>query len=999
MKRVNFIQITALALSFVYHTAAFSADVNIAKYRVVTHSSSHDVNQCGHLVVDGCPQSYWEAFYRDKDQWLLIDLAEPQYTSQITIDWGENYGVDYSVTVVQTKDSESHTIYETTQGEGGHQTISFEKREVQFVRININKNLESIRGCTIGEVAVMGDDQNRFVASQVNNISSDDLSLDGQGWRVQSAAFVEDEASDISKVGYNDKEWIPATVPGTVLADYYNFGALPDPLFGDNMHQISDSFFSGNDFWYRTTISLPQSVDGKRLYLNFAGVNYRSQIYFNGVRIGAIDGAFHRGEFEITDLVNPSGDNVVAVLVGNNDNWVSGSFKVIKKTLGCATTNGDMLGLDGPTSLAAAGWNWLPIIKGRNNGIWNSVTLVARNDVEIIDPWVETDLMLPDTTRANLTIRAGVKNNSSKGVEGVVRAKFNKTTIELPITLSANEERQIILTKEDFKELSIKNPKLWWPNGYGEQNLINMNLEFVVGDKLSDTKSFDFGVREFDYVVENDILFIYCNGYRIQLKGGNWGLPEAMMRLDREDYDLRVMLHKEANFNMIRNWLGMTNREEFYDACDKYGILIFDDFWLANPANGPAASDLDLFMANAQDKIKWVRKHPSLVLYCGRNEGLPPVKFDFAMRRDCEALDGTRHYVANSADKPLSGFGPYDVREPAWYFENRGATFHSEVGIIAIPEVESFRKMMPEENLWPINNMWAIRDYQAPRSFRYTTMLDGRYGESNSIEEYSRRAQLQNYETSKALFECLQSRQGSGMLLWMSQSAWPSLICQLYDHYLEYTASYFAVKRACSPIHILYDSAHGKVKVANNTRSDIKGVKATATIYDKKGSVVWTTSQTADIAVATTEALIDLKHTAAEHVQYLKLELTQKGKTISENFYWLENSAGNCLDLNDLKEADVSMSIKERRVDGRCVAEVTLTNNSDEVSLLNKLRLKDKESGESILPIIYSDSYVSLMPGQSCTLTLHVDQSIIEGRDVEIHLEGWNTKHIVEAIF
>ncbi len=993
-----------LFLAVVSHTMAMATE-NVAKLRVVYHSSSIDAHQCGHLVVDGCKESYWEANQKDKDQWLLIDLGEQgAKASSIVIDWGENFATDYSVELLDSPKGKGKTIFQTSNGEGGEQTITLPSQNVRFLKIDVNTVREPIRGCTIREVAVMGESQGRFIPSSVASISATDLSLNGDIWRVQNASFVKECPKEISQAGYNDTEWSPARVPGTILGDYYNFGAVSDPLYGEDMHQISDRFFSGNDFWYRSSINIPSEVEGTRLFLNFDGINYRSEIFFNGEKLGRIDGAFQRGEFEITDLVNASEPNTVAVLVHHNDNWVSGSFKVIKKALGAATTNGDMLGLDGPTSLAAAGWNWLPIIKGRNNGIWNSVSLSSRSDVSIEDPWVTTQLNSPENTEARLTIKAGIKNSSEREVEGVLRASFDKTVVELPVKMGAMEQREVSLDSEQFKKLTIKNPKLWWPNGYGEQNLTNIKLEFIEdgkdgkGGKVSDSESFNFGIREFGYEIVNKVLFISCNGYRIQLKGGNWGLPEAMMRLDSEGYDLRVKLHKEANFNMIRNWIGMTNHKEFYEACDRHGILIFDDFWLANPANGPAAQDEDLFMANACDKIKWVRKYPSLVFYCGRNEGTPPLTLDLKMRKVCDELDGSRYYVSNSADAPLSGFGPYDVREPAWYFQYRGATLHSEIGIIAIPEIESLKKMMPEENLWPINNMWAVRDYQAPRSFKYTDMLNEKYGESSSVEEYSNKAQLQNFETSKAMFECLQDKQGSGMLLWMSQSAWGSLICQLYDHYLEYTSAYFGVKNACSPLHVFYNSLSGEVRLANNTREPLKGATVKATIYDYQGSVVWSKSSNIDVAIATTSTLFPLEYTPTERTLFLELELTQKGKKISDNFYWLSNSEGHCQDLNELKRCDVSMKVKKSVGTESIVAEVTLTNSSDEIALLNKVKVKESESGESILPVIYDDNYVSLRPAQSKTITLTIDRSLIEGKEVELHLEGWNTSCLTVAL-
>ncbi len=993
MKNNIWLLFAFIVTSSLFATQAQAQEENIAKYRVATHSSSIDVNQCGHLAVDGDRESYWEAKHNDKDQWILIDLGDVFEPQGIIIDWGANHATRYEVLAMSELDSSGRVIYQNEQGEGGREQIEIaEGGAFRYLKIKAIEVLEPIRGCTINEVEVLGEPQGRFTESSTFNISAEELSLNGSHWRVQSAAFVSEEPQEVAKSNYNDQLWIPATVPGTILGDYYNFGALPDPLFGENMHQISDSFFSGNDFWYRTTLAFPSEMEGKRLYINFAGVNYRSKIYFNGQYLGAIDGAFQRGEFEVTQAVSFDEPNTLAVLVEHNDNWVSGSFKVIKKSLGAQTTNGDMLGLDGPTSLASAGWNWLPIVKGRNNGIWNNVSVISRQDVSIIDPWVISKLNLPDTTRADLTIRTTLKNSSAREVSGLLKAQFDDVTISHNILLEANSQKEITLSAEEFKDLRINNPKLWWPNGYGAQELKKLKLEFVEQGVVSDSEELNFGIREFEYKIEDKVLFVYCNGYRIQLKGGNWGLPEAMMRLDYEDYLLRVKLHKDANFNMIRNWIGMTNREEFYAACDKYGILIFDDFWLANPANGPAAQDLDLFMANAEDKIKWVRKHPSLVLYCGRNEGTPPLKFDNAMRASVEELDGSRFYVSNSADKPLSGFGPYDVRAPKWYFEYRGATFHSEIGIIAIPEVESLRKMMPEENLWPINNMWAIHDYQDPRSQRYTTMLNERYGECESVEEYSAKAQLQNYETSKALFECMQSKQGSGMLLWMSQSAWPSLICQLYDHYLEYTSAYFAVKKACSPIHIFYDFALSEIRVANNTLSDLDGLHAKATLYDRNGNSKWQRSCDLGVAEGSTQAAFAFDCDAAEQVQYLRLELLHNGKLVGDNFYWVDNVDGNCLDINDLKSCNVEMSISTIYDPNKCVAEVTLKNNSSQISLLNKIKVKNRQTHESILPIIYSDNYISLLPGEERTLILSFSAEGIAKDDIVFCLEGWNTQ-------
>ena len=967
---------------------------DIAEYRVVTHTSSIDQDHCGHLVVDGSMETYWESHdKRDKSPALTIDLESQKQIGNIVINWRYNPATKLELELLNEAETKSLKTFQKSIANDTKTIVEIGGIQARYLKLNFSGISNSVRGCVINEVEVNGKGKNRYYSSKVSLISGNNLSLNGDKWRVQNVSLVKEDIEEIVSANYDDTKWIPVRVPGTVLEAYYTFGALPDPLYGDNMHQISDAFFSGNNFWYRTKVRFNEKEKSQRFFLNFSGINWKSEIYFNGKYLGRIDGAYHRGEFEVTDHINWNQDNTVLVLVYHPDHWVSGTAKVISKTLGCRTTNGDNLGFDSPTCLASAGWNWLPIIKGRNIGIWNDVYFRRGNNVSINDPWVSAILPLPDTTKADLTIRTTLKNHSLKTVKGKLLAEFDKLKIEYPVSLLPNEEKQVSFDKHDFPKLQINNPKLWWPNGYGQQNLTDLNLQFVEDDQISDEKTITFGIRQLDYKVVDQVLTVYCNGYKILLRGGNWGLPEAMMRCDSAGYDLRVKLHKDAHFNMIRNWLGMTGHEEFYKACDRYGILIFDDFWLANPNDGPNPDNFIMFMDNVRDKIKWVRKHPSLALYCGRNEGLPLLEYDTAMKQETELLDGTRHYISHSAAGTVTGLGPYDVQDINWYFANRGKTFHTELGIIAIPEKESIQKMMPEKYWWPISNMWAIHDYQFDRSFKFTDRLNNRYGEAAGVEDYCEKAQLLNYESAKAMFECLQSNQSSGLLLWMSQSAWPSLICQLYDHYFEYTSAFFAAKKACSQIHVFYDPLQNLIRAANNTKSEIMDARLNATIFNKNGEKQWEQSMVSDLAIAEATTFFELAFKSREEVEFLKLELRNKeGKLLNDNFYWLENKQGDCKDLNSLPQAEVSMDIVSKSQDKVFTAEITLKNGSNSVSLLNKLKLKEKETGESILPVFFDDDYISLLPHEEKIIRLQVDKKLIKNRKVELQLEGWNTK-------
>jgi len=817
-------------------------------------------------------------------------------------------------------------------------------------------------------------------------------SLNGNDWYLQQAQLLYEKPEQISSASYNVAAWLRAKVPGTVLEPYVAAGVYPDPCYADNMNAIPDEFFSGNDFWYRKSLAGISKLKGKRYFINFKGINWKSDIYFNGKLLGKINGAFQRADFEITDLIAVNQQNVLAVLVHHIDNWQPGKAKVTRKYLGAPTTNGDLSGYDSPAFLAASGWNWLPIVRGRNTGIWNDVTLTECGNVSIHDSWVNSRLALPDTTKAVLTVTTTLKNHSNKELNGELKVSFAGKTISLAVQIGAGQSKEIELNARQFSELNVRNPKLWWPNGYGAQHLYEAEVSFVESNVVTDRQHFQFGIREITPKVKNNILFLYCNGERILVRGGNWGLPEVMLRCDSAGYNLRVRLHKEANLNMIRNWVGQTGHEAFYNACDKYGILIWDDFWLANPVDGPVPNDTAMFMSNVRDKIKWVRKHASVALYCGRNEGLPPAALDSAMNKATKTLDGSRLYLSESAKGIVSGLGPYDVRPVKWYFENRGFTFHSELGIIAFPEAESMRRMLPEKYWWPINNMWAIHDYQWGRSEKFSNIISARYGSPESMEDYCRKAQLLNYESAKAMFECLQSNQGSGVLLWMSQSAWPSMICQLYDYYFEYTASYFAVKKACRPVHVLFDPRNNEIRLINNTSKKLKPTVVKAVLYNLNGEK--TGQQTAKVTVDATSAksCFVLNKPATGEVQFLKLEAVTGDASPIDNFYWLADTNEQCMALNKMPEAKPEIKHKLEVEQNEVKVSVILRNGTDHLSLLNTLKIKTGK-GESILPVFFSDNYVSLVPGESKEITLSFANKT-EFNNAVLYIESRNNETI-----
>ena len=559
-------------------------------------------------------------------------------------------------------------------------------------------------------------------APVARQVASHDGTVLTKGWFLQCAMFAKNGPERIASTEYTGGDWIPAVVPATVLTSYLTAGAIPDPYFGDQVAQLSDGFFTQNDFWYRNTFSISQDCKGRRLWLVFEGINWKAEVYFNGQRIGQIDGAFIRGRFDITELADCGGTNCVAVLIRQ----VAHPGVVQHKSLGHHYRNGGELGLDSPTFVSSSGWNWVPTIPGRCTGVWNEVRFETSGDAVLLDPWVTSELPSTDNSRAELTARAEISNLSSKTMRYALHLSMDALTFRQEIELQPKETRQVSIDKSAWAALAVEKPRLWWPNGYGEPTLHAMQFWIESAGVVSDKKTVTFGIRKMEYQTDGDILLILVNGHRILCRGGNWGMEDGMLNCDKEEYDLRVQMHRDANLNMIRNWVGMVGRNEFYDACDRYGVLIWDDFWIANPGDGPDPADTAMFMRNATDKVRRVRHHPSLAFYCGRNEGTPPADLDEGMRTTVSQLDGTRYYIPASDRGLVTGHGPYENQDPEWYFANRGVTFHSEQGIVCVPPVESMRAMMPEKDLWPISDMWAFHDYQEPRSLLYTARIEGR---------------------------------------------------------------------------------------------------------------------------------------------------------------------------------------------------------------------------------------------------------------------------------
>jgi hypothetical protein len=922
------------------------------------------------------------------EEWVSVDLGARCVFDRVTLSWIAR-AAEGSVQVSddEVKWTDLHKIGAGVSAEGVEEIRLAVPAHGRYVRVLMTRPT-SPDGYILSELEVWGRGGLVAVAAEAPALVDGRMRLAGGGWRVERRSQVKDEGAGISRVGFKDAGWVVATVPGTVLTSFYNAGAIVDPNFGQNQLYVSDSYFCA-DFWYRTEFDAPAVEAGEIAWLDFDGINWKATVFLNGEALGRIDGGFIRGRFDVTGKLLAGKKNALAVLIEKNA--TPGSTK--QKTFENPSRNGGALGADNPTYHASIGWDWIPTIRGRNTGIWGDVSLRKTGPVTIDAPWVRAGLKLPDVSAADVSVEVGLVNHGAAAVDGTLRFKFGTVEVSQAVTVAGGATSVVTLDASKHAELRLKEPKLWWPVGYGDPHLYDVEVRFEAAGKVLDSKALKFGIREMSANEDGGKLTLFVNGRRFICRGGNWGFGESMLRYRAREYDAAVRYHREMNFTMIRNWVGQIGDEEFYEACDRQGVMVWQDFWLANPWDGPVPEDDAMFLANARDFVLRIRNHASIGLYCGRNEGYPPKVLEAGLRKTLGELHPGIHYIPSSADDVVSGHGPYHALPPVEYFRIADVKLHSEIGMPNIPTVESVRMMMPERAMWPQGLDWGLHDFslngaQGAKSFY--SLIDESYGGADSAEQWISLAQFVNYEGYRAMFES-QSKYRAGLLLWMSHSCWPSFVWQTYDYFFEPTAAYFGCKLASEPLHIQWNREAETIEVVNYSGGDRRGLSARVEIFNMDGARMGDRVVTVDSKEDSVGTAISMMYPKGlSSVHFLRLTLAQGVKVISRNDYVRSLVEGDYRAIRSLAKARVSATTTVKREGEVWRLATVLQNASGWPSLMTRVKVVRGETGDRILPAIYDDNYVLLMPGERRTLHTEVSHADTRGETPKIVVSGFN---------
>ena len=834
------------------------------------------------------------------------------------------------------------------------------------------------------------------------------------GWFIQSSAEAKEGGAVISSPGLDLAGWYPASVPGTVLAALFKKGEYPDPFLGQNLESIPRERFAGS-WWYRAELNLPaeQRLVSKRLTLD--GINYRADIWLNGRQIASKDqifGAFRTFDIDLAPAVTP-GPNVLAVEVFPPQ--------------------------PGDYTIGFVDWN--PSPPDQNMGLWRPVTVRLSGAVSVEQPFVTSKVNLETLAEADLTITAQAVNHTDQPVSGSLQAEIEGLVFSQEVKFGPGEKKMLAFEPQQFPGLHILEPRLWWPHNLGEPNLYTLKLRFQNGGFFSDEKTVIFGIREVgDYINEQGHRGFTVNGQKVLIRGGGW-VDDLFLVEDPRVLDAKVRYTKHMNLNTIRLEGFWGSGPALYDLCDRYGILLQAGWscqWEWQDYSGKpdddygsikTPEDMDLVARSFQDQVLLWRNHPSIFVWMLGSDKLPRPELELRYDQVLDAYDRSRPAVMSakglrsevSGDTAVKMNGPYDYVPPVYWFEdtkNGGAFgFNTETGPgPQPPPLESLKKMLPEKDLWPIDDVWNY--HCARHEFntlnRYNEALNKRYGKVKGLDDFVRKAQVANYEAMRAMFEAFAAHRpvSTGVIQWMLNAAWPKLYWQLYDYYLMPNGAFYGAKKASAPVHILYHPVNNGIYVINDRLGHFSGGKAHVRVFDLQSREIFTDVKDVEVApnsAARTSELPAIKGTAPVYFLDLKLE-DNGGGLVAQNFYWLStkkdvmNYPATEWFVTPIKEfADLTALEKMPPVilkvtsafeqsGAEQTARVTLENPGAGIAFFIQLSVVGRESGRSVLPVYWEDNCVSLLPGETRTLSATFSSADLGGEVPVLQVDGWNVK-------
>lgn len=833
-------------------------------------------------------------------------------------------------------------------------------------------------------------------------------------WYIQSSGKIKTGGGELSMPGVRIDGWLPAIVPSTVLGTLVQNNVYGNVFQGENLKSVRAEEFQV-PWWYRREFILPAGPDLSSFRLELDGVNYRANVWINGKLVSdsnSVFGPFRRFSLDITPFVKTAEKNVLAIEV--------------------------IPARKGEPGIGFVDWN--PAPPDGNLGMWREARIRVSGDVSIENTFVQTRLDLKTLDEARLTVSAELRNYSDKKHKVEIKARLGSLDISKTVELMPKEQRLVVFTPENTPELIIKSPRIWWTHDLGRPELYKLYLQVKSDGRESDITSVRFGIREVsDYLTGEGHRGYLLNGKKLLVRGGGW-TDDMFLTAPKKRLEAEIAYVRHMNLNALRFEGFWGSSEDIYDLCDENGILIMAGWscqweWegrlgrKVNERFGGITSDEDMALVSQswEDQVKWLRNHPSIMTWVEASDKIPSPDLEREYSRILRDADPTRPALVSAKGwtSGLSGssgvkmLGPYDYVPPVYWYadkKNGGAFgFNTESGPgPQVPPVESLRKMFSEKDLWPIGEAWS---YHCSNGMfkdlsRYNEAMERRLGQAGNVEDYAMKAQFLNYEGMRAMFEAFTANKGgaTGVIQWMLNSAWPKLWWQLYDHYLMPNGAFYGARKACSPLHLIYDYGTGEVIAVNNTRNDAAGLRAGIRLYDLEMKEL--SSKTINVSLAADERkAVDLAVIPADSspVHFLDLRLYGEAKKpVSINFYalsarpetldeekstWYVTPVRGYADftaLEKLKPAKVKVSAKFKADGPRTRVAIDLENTGDSLAFQLELQVVKAFMKEPVLPVFLDDNYINLLPGETRRITGYIMTDDLGGDTPLLSVKGWN---------
>lgn len=846
-------------------------------------------------------------------------------------------------------------------------------------------------------------------------------------WKLCSSEKFNYKGVELSDPDIDLNDWYSVRVPSTVLSSLVKNEVYKDPYFGKDLDEIPTEQFQ-LPWWYRTEFDLSTEEVSNIVHISFEGINYRANIWLNGILISdttTVNGAYRRFKFGITNAII-SGKNILVV-------------EVIPPKAG-------------DFSIGFVDWN--PNPPDNNVGIFREVIVDFNGGVSILNPFVESQVDLESLASAELKITASLINHKQVPFEGIFTADIDNKSFSKAVMLNPGEEKNIEFNAEEFPALNFINPRLWWPNNLGKPDLYNLNLSISENSKIIDTTKLTFGIRKVeDYINEGGHRGFKINGHKVLIKGAGW-TDDLLLQDTHASLKTQIEYVRDMNLNCIRLEGFWGKDHKLYDLCDENGILIMvgwschweHEEYLGKPIDvrygGVIEPDeIELISQSWEDQLLWLRNHPSIFVWTVGSDMLPHPDLEQKYIETFNKYDNTRPYLNSTGGvgseqgiitsteiiSEISGssrvkmLGPYAYTPPIYWFTNKnlgGAYgFNTETCPGAnVPPIESIKKMIPENHLWPIDDYWNFHCGKNNFSHidRIQVAIEKRYGKATDVEDFAQKSQILNYELMRPMFEAFQAnkKNATGIIQWMLNSAWPEMYWQLYDTYLRANGAYYGAKKANEPIHLLYNYGDNSIYKVNDTFVNIEKYKAQIKILDIKSKIIYNNEIDLNIESESSSLMLTLPTIPnLTHTYFLDMRIIDNNNVeVGNNFYWLSTKK-DILDyeakfddwafhtpskeysdfnlLNSLPKVKLNKFTQFEIDEGKTKVITTLENNNESMAFFVELLLYDKND-ELILPVIWSDNYISLLPGEKRKIESYYYTEKIENNEPEVRIKGWN---------